>query len=381
MQQEIISKIGSAEEYKQINELEVLDSNALNEFKYLSSLPWIDKERHYQSYTNKNIRIDLMAKENIIYKAIQSLPKDEQNEILTRRFICERFYIKLTKSKIKALTGNGRPQLKNQFVDSAIILDNRKADILALFGRMFSIEEVYKTITKDYGLDVDMYALDTFRASNIQKIIELQKAYTQNYNDIRLGYKKSRLEELTWLYQDTKQQFESKRHKDDRKFLKELLESIKKEVEGDVIRIEGDLQINIEHTLNLHVQQEIMKKMPINEAIITRVALRTGVNPLMLLYRLQNSYYSKFSGFNVAENEEQLSLPEYPSSFTYDLDKIAQNYEEIKLRDKNKNDMFEEAIIINDTQIETVSPLKKILLDKIAQKKKDLEDGINNTQI
>ena len=73
-----------------------------------------------------------------------------------------------------------------------------------------------------------------------------------------------------WLYNDTKQAYENTKNKEDRKFLKELLEAIKREVEGDLIRIEGDLQVNIEATLNLHIYQEIYKKLPINEIIMTR---------------------------------------------------------------------------------------------------------------
>ena len=180
-----------------------------------------------------------------------------------------------------------------------------------------------------------------------------------------------------WLYNETKQQYENTQSKDDRRFLKELLESIKREVEGDVIRIEGDLQVNIEHTLNVHVQQEIYKKLPINEIIMTRIAMRTGVNPLLLLYRLQSSYYSKFTGFSTVQNTDDSVLPEYPSSHVYDLDKLQSLHQGRLINEGAKLDNFQNFMEVSATKKDTALSLKQIIAEKIRQRQIDLEKGIN----
>jgi hypothetical protein len=362
-----------------LDNLKVANQIAYNEFMAMSSSVWLSEKRYYRSTYDKLLQIDLLLRKTDFERSIIHLPESEKVYITALKFIVEKAYLAITKLKNQATGQDTCKIVFNNYtaIDDKLIIDNRKADIIALFGKMYKIDEVHKIITKDWKIDVSISALEYFRDRNLDKIIELQKDYSNNYNDVRLGYKKSRLEEYLWLYNDTKQTYENTRNKEDRKFLKELLEAIKREVEGDLIRIEGDLQVNIEATLNLHIYQEIYKNLPINEIIMTRIALKSGQNPLMLLYRLQNSYYAKYSGFapkNDADDES--ALPEYPSAFIYDLDKLGIMNANRVIADGQKKEEFAKFIEVTKENKTASLSIKEILLKKIKQRKDDLEKGI-----
>lgn len=375
---QIDSKVAPPVKYITINNLEVVNQSGYDSFMQMASSPWVTSKRYYLMNFG-NITLDLLIREKELAKLIYHLPIEEQRFILACRYIVHHAYLKITDYKNIALgrkTKHTQPYL-NRPIDDTIIIENRKADIIALFGKMYSLDEVHRIVTQDWKIDITFFALENFRAENLDKIIELQKEYSNNYNDVRLGYKKSRLEEYMWLYNETKQQYENTNSKDDRRFLKELLESIKREVDGDVIRIEGDLQVNIEHTLNVHVQREIYNKLPINEIIITRVALRTGINPLLLLYRLQNSYYAKFSGFKPKDvSEDGYILPEYPSSHHYDLDKLTTLNNMQIASESNKKSEFDSFIEVSSAAKENAKSLKQIIAERIKSRQSDLDKGI-----
>ena len=373
------SNAPNAAQFIYIDNLEVVNQSAYEQFLNMSENPWITDKRYYRCQNDPLLSIDLLARKTELRKFISHLPEQEQRYIWTIKFICERAYLLVTKYKKVAL---GQEQWISSFqklnIDDTLVLENRKADMLGLFGKMYSAEEVHRIVTQDWKVSVSIYAIENFRTKNLDKIIELQKEYTNNYQDVRLGYKKSRLEEYMWLYNETKQQYENTQSKEDRKFLKELLESIKREVEGDIIRIEGDLQVNIEHTLNVHVQKEIYSKLPINEMILTRIAMRTGVNPLLMLYRLQNSYYSKFTGFLPKSEDETLTLPEYPSSHVYDLDKLQQQNMNRNAQESLRRENFNNFMEISEDKKESAKSLKQIIAEKLKQRQQDLDRGISN---
>jgi len=364
-----------------LDNLQVKNQTAYNNFVAMSSSPWLSEKRYYRSTYDKLLQIDLLLRKTDFERAIVHLSENEKLYVRGIKFIVEKAYYLVTKLKNQAIglefwTSSFQ---NNMAIDDKLIIENRKADIIALFGRMYSIDDVHRIITQDWKIDVAVSALENFRSRNIDKITELQKEYTNNYTDVRLGYKKSRLEEYMWLYNDTKQAYENTRNKEDRKFLKELLEAIKREVEGDLIRIEGDLQINIEATLNLHIQQEIYKKLPINEIIMTRIALRNNQNPLMLLYRLQNSYYAKYTGFAPKEEmDNESALPEYPSAFVYDLDKLNAMHQNRLISEGAKKDKFDKYIEVTNENKSAATSIKEILQKKIKQRQDDLENGITS---
>lgn len=113
---------------------------------------------------------------------------------------------------------------------------------------------------------------------------------------------------------------------------------------------------------------------------MTRVALRNNINPLMLLYRLQHSYYAKYTGFIPKDNiESETDLPEYPSAFVYDLDKLNAMHSNKLISDGQKNDEFENFIKVPEENIKVSESLREIIQKKIKQRQDDLEKGIIKT--
>jgi hypothetical protein len=182
------------------------------------------------------------------------------------------------------------------------------------------------------------------------------------------------------LYYDTKEQYTKSNNRDDKKFLKEILEAVKKEVEGDLIRIQGDIHMNIEATLNQHISNEVLKKLPINELIITRVCAKMGKNPLVLLYRLQNSYYSAFTGFkpnpevNIFE-----STPEYPSAFVYDLDKLQEINKSKEIDDMQVKMAADSKMTFSPIKKDKALSLKEIIKNKLKEQKENIH--LSKTEI
>lgn len=366
-----------------IDDLQIVDNKAYQQFRTLSQSIWITDKRYYRSQYDKHLTIDLCCKTSKLDLAIKPLPIEEQRYIKAIHVIITDAYFQLTTLKKKALGTMGLQQAfegSRINVDDLLLIEHRKADMLAMFARMFSTDEVHKTCIQEWGIDVTLTSIELFRGRNLDKIIELQKEYQLSYSDIRLGYKKSRLEEYMWLYNNFKQKYEEFQRKEDADMMLKCLEAVKREVEGDLIRIEGDLQVNIEHTLNIHVQREVYKKLPINEMIITRVAAKVGVNPLLMLYRLQQSYYSSFSGFGKQLDNESEALPIYPSAQVYDLDKLNSLNANRLINEKEKTETFDKFMKIGEGEKDKARSLKDIIKDKVAQRQKDLDQGIINSE-
>ena len=350
---------------------EITNLEAYDKFQKLQKSTWLNGQRFH--HASDNTELDLLISDGNFKKRIKHLPIDEQGAILARKYVAITYYQKMMRERQKSI---GKAVRNMNF--SNIVIEHRKTEILELFGRMHSIDEVHKICLEDWGLEVTISGLEQFRKANLEKITELQTEYTKNFTNVRLGYKRSRLDEYSWMYQETKEAYLKSKSREDKKFMKDLLESIKREVEGDLIRVEGDIQMNIEATLNVHITREVMRRLPIHEIIITRLAAKTGINPLMMLYRLQKSYYAKFTGYAPlapGESHEEL-VTEYPSAFVYDLDKLQVMNQNRVINDGIQEEKFDKVIEIPEAKKTAVTPnLKEIIKQKMLEKRSDIENS------
>jgi len=349
---------------------EITNQQAFDEFQKLSNNYWL-RDGRLQETSDMNTDVDLLMSYYSFKEQCSHLPTKEYNILNAKQYIAKCYYKKMV---IQMKLAVGSPFKGLSFTN--LVLEQKKAQVLELFGKMMSVEEVHRIAVQDWGLQVTIPGLENFRKENITKITELQASYIRDFSNIKLGYKRSRLDELTWLYYDTKAEYEKTKNREDKKFLKELLEAVKKEVEGDLIRIQGDIQMNIEATLNSHISTEVLKKLPINELIITRVCARVGKNPLVLLHRLQNSYYSAFTGFkpdasiNIFED-----TPEYPSAFVYDLDKLQQINRSKEIEDAQVVQTMNNRITTTPNQKQQGLSLKQIIQNKLKEQQENLALG------
>lgn len=314
------------------------------------------------------LKIDLCIPAGTMRKRMGHLPQEEQATIEKRAKA-----VKVVQGKIAALKQKafGIKQ-KGLYSMSESILDPQTGELIEYFGRFYSIEEVHKIVVQEWGYPVSKDLIGRFRKRHLDKIKERQEEYKRDYSDIRLGYKRSRLEELEWIYKIRKSRYEETQSQSDEKLMLQIIKQIKDEVEKDVLRIEGDINHKVETTINLHVQQDLFQSMTINDIIIGRIAARQGLNAAYLVERLHKSFYSRYSGFGDIDkhtNDEEVS---YPSALVYNWDAIEKKHKEdkAKLEESKKPTSITDAKIVSDADV-----LKESLIAKLKKKQGDINES------
>lgn len=316
-------------------------------------------DRYFKTSTNKVV--DVMATTHIINKQIQDLPQDEQIACKKLNSVFRSLIGKMTSLKRKAF-GTRSEDISKQTGGIGPLVD-RQMEVIELFGRFYSAAEVHRIIVMDWGYDIGVDSINNFRKKNIDKITELQKEYEESYSDVRLGKRRSRLDELTWIYTKTKEKYVSNEAREDAKLMQSLLESIKKEVDGDLV-INGKMKIDIEQTINIQVQQDMLKDFNITALIVARLAGKMNVNPMLLLSRLTRSQYAKFTGFGGA-SKSQMDTDEIYSitNLTYDFDNIIQ-LNQARVDEENQ---LKQLPTLNPETVEKHLSIRDMMLSKIKQ--------------
>jgi hypothetical protein len=174
-------------------------------------------------------------------------------------------------------------------------------------------------------MEIGYQVIERFRVENLEAIQAEQDKYVKDWSGLKLVYKKSRLDEYSGLYEDRKIRYEESHHRDDYRLLLQTLESIRKEIEGDRLTVDGAVEVNVQQTINVHIQQDLLKNLNILQFIIARVAVRMGRSQTFLMERLEKSYYSKFTGIAIPDNNRDTDEIFYPSRELYDFNKIIAN--------------------------------------------------------
>lgn len=253
------------------------------------------------------------------------------------------------------------------------LLGHRRVELIELFGRFFSVTEVLDVVVNDWGMTCSRMTLNRFAQTHNDEIEEKKEWYKRNYSDVRLGYKRSRLDELTQLYNTMKSKFKDGKGETTAKTLLDILKQVKAEVEGDLdIRVSGSLDMNIEHTINVHIRHQLMKSFNLTSLIISRVAIRLGLNPIIIMNQLQRSYYSKFTTLNGNENPEPVEHMTLPSVDAYDFKQIEEA--QVVYEERDKTEMREVMRDEEDLKRAAMNTdFKKNLLEMLGEKVGELE--------
>lgn len=321
--------------------------------------------------TSEGIIIDMKAGtwrcKNIIEKVKDEEEKKKLFEILDKYNVLRGKMIALKKKAF----GIVRAKPEDPKTVKKSILDSRKTEILELFGKFYNLYDVHRFVAEEYGLIVSEETLGSFRNQHIDQIKELQEEYKRDYSTIRLTHKRSRLEELNELYQDRKHLYTLTKSTESYRLLLITLDQIKKEVEGDLLVVQGNIDVNIETTINIHIQQEVIKSLAIKDIILYRVAARLGKNPMYLINRLHNSFYSKFNGFGELAEDIQGQTPIYPSQIIYNFDEIRPKVE-LNLAEKNRLESFPK---LSESTIENLQEKKNDIVELIKKKRQIIENS------
>lgn len=300
------------------------------------------------SWLEKKMRLNGASEEDIA----------EASEITAQfRF----FYGKLSEYSKKSFGGKSQ---------SGGILESRGEDLLDLFGRLHSVDEVYRIIVQDWGYNINKVTLQSFYTRNLKEIERLRDQYASDFSDLSLTKKRSRLDRLSIMFYT----YFNKWHQDEKldysRELRAILLQIKQEVEGEQVSINIQGQINVDLTMEVNKNLfEIHRRVPVNNLIIALVAAKKGVDPTKLMTQLTNSYYKSMTGFGKYEPEKELV---HPVDLTYNWNEIQRKH-----KSKDKETVIEDASIVETTGALTkdaeMSTIKSELM-KILERDKELNN-------
>jgi hypothetical protein len=336
---------------------EIVDQKAFDEYKRLDAHPILNEKR-YITLSNGRV-MSLGTATHHVKRFVENLPEEEQKQVLAQRKMWNVIHCKrnaqMTKAYGTTIDGKGRLTPK---ADKFILV---KKEMIELFGRMFTAREVHELCVKEFQINCTLLAVMNFRDRNINEINARIEEHKRTFSDIRLGYKRSRLEELTWLYITRKRIYEATKKGDDHRLLLMTLEQLRKEIEGDRLTMDGTLNANIELTVQEHINKELFSNFPLKEIILARVAARANLEVTALLLEINKSYYHQFLH---PTTEAELILPAFPSTQTYDFDRIRYMHQQ---EETNKK-LAAPVTVISTEQVSTAQTVKEALLAKLKNK-------------
>lgn len=333
---------------------------------------WVKLSKHPILTTKKMLElsdgkeINLASFPHVLQKKIEHLSVEEQSSVMKKKDLYYKINNKATALKRVAFGHKQGRQKKGSGM-----LDNKREELIEYFGRMFTVDEVLKVVNVDWGLPMKKQSIINFRkeyANDIDTRIEKFKA---SYSDIRLGVKRSRLEELVWLYSKQKEKYEDSKSREDYKLLLTTLEQIRKEAEGDRLTIDGKVDVNYEASIQAHLRDEVFRTLNLKEIILGRVSARMNINPIKLIYSLNQSFYAKFSNVlgDFDENDDDGETT-FPSQMNY-------NFEKIKKYQVQRDMEVQDAVVVeeeqNEKDVEKAMSAKEKMIAKLKAKKQAMK--------
>lgn len=338
-----------------VNPKEYLKWYAYNKNPLLQN-PW------QMTSTGEEINIAMLP--HRLKKLIEHLSPKEQEDILNlkKKWIALNSKRNVAKAMAYGRMGclGGR---KTEEAKRIARLTPFEEDITELLGRMFTVVEVVKILGEDNGIAIEEDDVKKVLKKNIVEIERRREEYRNKVTDVRLYNKRPRLDELGWMYSKMKSRYIALNSIDAYNAMLRTLEQIRKEAEGDVLNINGALDVNIEVVIQNHIQKEILKTINLKEIILGRVAARMNFDLKKLIAGLHNSYYAQFVEISGDFNPDATMT--YPSTMAYDFGAIertaGREVEDIKAEE------------VTPQEKSSAQRTKEMFLNKIRKQKADLE--------
>jgi hypothetical protein len=343
-------------------EIQITNHEEYKRFVELSKHPILNAEKYITVSDGRTLSLGYPR----LPKAIETLPAKEIEQINIRKklyhSICGQRNAAYSKAYGTTLNHNGVMKRKAGRISP---LFQRSEEIIELFGKMFTVKEIHEICLKDWDLKVTISVLVNFREVNKHVILQKIEGYKKSYDSVRLCHKRSRLEELSWLYTKRKAVHQASGKADDHKLLLQTLEQLRKEAEGDTLRIDGNLNVNMEMTIKNQIENEMMKHMLIKEIIISRVCAKIGADPVRMMTSIKDSYYRKR-----LESVEDIPHEDvrYPSEQAYDFNKIDAINKQLEQRKEVEKKKYEESRVISNEVVDKSEEIKKKLIAKLKGK-------------
>ena len=343
---------------------DVKDKEAYLAAAKLAQDPILAPENTILETSDPELIINLSSSKYVLLQRIGYLPEKERNNLINQAQKRRSVFGKLIQLRNKAFGINERPDIDSNPPDT--LYSVYRAEIIDLFGRFFTIGEVQDILYKKHGLTISPNTLNGFKLKCSPAINEKQEAFKRDYSDVRLGYKRSRLDELTYLYNHRKNIYQSSQAREDYRLLLQTINQIRQEVEGDILNINGNIIHDIELTINHQLREDMLKESLLLEIVVARLATKNNINPLYYITKLRNSLYAKLNGFNpeITNFQEEII---WPSQQMIGLDNIEKKAEQKMAEDKQLKEQVPFEIINTGNEL-----LKQKLLEKIKEKQKQI---------
>lgn len=316
----------------------------------------------YVSSEGDEINIGMLP--HVLEKKIKHLSPKEQEQIREMKRKYNQMRAKITTEKALAYGHSGRNggRTKEEVI-KFLEKSPFENDIIELLGRMFTITEVVQILGEENGAVVKEHDVKKVFKEHIVEIERKREEFRNKVTDVRLYNKRPRLEELAWMYGKMKNRFNINNSSEAYNSMLRTLEQIRKEAEGDILTVNGVVDINIEAQIQEHIQQEVYKTINLKEIILGRVAARMNYDPAKLISGLHNSYYSKFVQISGEYDEDAEMI--YPSSQAYDFTKI-------EIEAEKKSVSMEPEKISNEEKSSAYN-IKDLFLNKIKKQRSSIE--------
>ena len=319
---------------------------------------------HNTTYLSSNgDEINIAMLPHFLEKAIAHLSSKEQEQVREMKRQWNQIRAKISTAKSKAYGTAGMYGGKNKSQIARYQLEPLEHDVIELLGRMFTVPEVVRIMSEENGLEVSDEDVKKILKKHLAEIEKKRDEFRNKVTDVRLYNKRPRLEELSWMYSKMKARYIALNSSDAYNAMLRTLEQIRKEAEGDIVTINETVDINVELTIQKHIQEEIYKTINLKEIILSRVASRMNYDPHKLIAGLHNSYYAKF--VQISGDFDENAEMKYPSNTAYDFTKIEKTAEKSALvMTQDKPTEPEHSTAVN---------IRELFLNKVRKQTKDIE--------
>lgn len=335
----------------------------VKEYKKMEALKRHPLLRNTIYISSEGDEINIAMLPHRLEKYIAHLNPAEQEQIREKKRKYNQIRAKITTAKALAYGHSGCLGGKKREEIAKYQPSPFEEDVIELLGRMFTVSEVVKIMGEENGIVINEADVKDVLRRNISEIERKRDDFRNKVADVRLYNKRPRLEELAWMYSKMKQRYVALNSVDAYNSMLRTLEQIRKEAEGDILNINGAIDVNIEATIQKHIQEEVLKTINLREIILARVAARMHYDPVKLIAGLHNSYYAKFVDIG-GDLDEEADM-RYPSASAYDFDKIEREAEQVTL------DMTPE--VVTEEESETAVNIKELFLSKIRKQRQELQ--------
>jgi hypothetical protein len=278
------------------------------------------KDRYYtviHPKTGDSKVFDLKGNCGVIKKGILRFGGSKEDAEEAYRIASDLQQLKLEKAR---LNRDWTSHIYSKNKGEKSILSLRGPELIELFGKFFTINEIQQIVLDKWGFSIEQPYLKKFYVDNKDKIDKKRAAYILEGKELRLATDTGRLQLLSNMAFELERKFEKSKELNVSKELRAIVEQIRKEVKGEEIRLTVDGRIDIQATIQANqTLDEALKKLPINMIVIGMVAAKQGINPASVMALLGSSYYSRYNGFSKLHDHNAVELPgKYIKTFDWD---------------------------------------------------------------